>query len=140
MIGGICSLLVIKPVGAQVIVVASALRSLPSCLRDTMHSDGGTAFEAYDNRAESEGVQQNRSWVIIWLHRIKRATITVCIRVLQLLHYRQNVGHRISGEAIYCEDCEMWLYGPTQWDDHKLGRKHRKNVRNRLAVGRGDQQ
>ena len=21
-----------------------------------------------------------------------------------------------NGAAVYCEDCEMWLNGPTQWD------------------------
>ena len=26
--------------------------------------------------------------------------------------------------AVYCEVCEMWLNGPTQWEDHKIGKKH----------------
>ena len=30
--------------------------------------------------------------------------------------------------AVYCEDCEMWLNGPTQWEDHKIGKKHKKNL------------
>ena len=34
-----------------------------------------------------------------------------------------------SGSAKYCEDCEMWLNGPTQWEDRKIGKKHRKNVK-----------
>ena len=34
-----------------------------------------------------------------------------------------------SGQAKYCEDCEMWLNGPTQWEDHKIGKKHKKNVK-----------
>ena len=25
----------------------------------------------------------------------------------------------------------MWLNGPTQWEDHKIGKKHRKNLRRR---------
>lgn len=29
-------------------------------------------------------------------------------------------------EAIYCKYCNMWLNGPTQWEDHEKGRKHRK--------------
>ena len=41
----------------------------------------------------------------------------------------------------YCEVCDMWLNGPTQWQDHKLGKKHRKmkgqtrwvNVRNIIS-------
>ena len=35
----------------------------------------------------------------------------------------------VSGAAKYCEDCEMWLNGPTQWEDHKIGKKHKKNVK-----------
>ena len=23
--------------------------------------------------------------------------------------------------AVYCPDCEMWLNGPTQWDNHMIG-------------------
>ena len=32
-----------------------------------------------------------------------------------------------SEGAVYCEDCEMWLNGPTQWEDHKIGKKHKKH-------------
>ena len=31
--------------------------------------------------------------------------------------------------AIFCSHCEMWLNGPTQWEDHKIGTKHKKCVR-----------
>ena len=34
-----------------------------------------------------------------------------------------------NGAAKYCPDCEMWLNGPTQWEDHKIGKKHKKNVK-----------
>ena len=34
-----------------------------------------------------------------------------------------------SGAAKYCEDCEVWLSGPTQWEDHKIGKQHRHNVK-----------
>lgn len=34
-----------------------------------------------------------------------------------------------SGQAVYCETCEMWLNGPTQWEDHKKGKKHGKNIK-----------
>ena len=30
--------------------------------------------------------------------------------------------------AVYCGYCEMWLNGPTQWEDHRIGKKHKKNV------------
>ena len=29
----------------------------------------------------------------------------------------------------YCEDCEMWLNGGPQWEDHKIGKKHKKAVK-----------
>ena len=32
-------------------------------------------------------------------------------------------------DAIYCEQCEMWLNGSPQWEDHKIGHKHKKNTR-----------
>ena len=34
-----------------------------------------------------------------------------------------------NGAAKHCPDCEMWLNGPTQWEDHKIGKKHKKNVK-----------
>ena len=30
--------------------------------------------------------------------------------------------------AVYCKECQTWLNGPRQWADHKIGKKHRKNV------------
>ena len=30
--------------------------------------------------------------------------------------------------AKYCEICHMMLNGPTQYDDHKIGKKHKKNI------------
>ena len=30
--------------------------------------------------------------------------------------------------AVWCRECETWLNGPRQWEDHKIGKKHRKNV------------
>ena len=37
--------------------------------------------------------------------------------------------------ATYCEICQMWLNGPTQWENHKIGKKHTKNVKNGKAGG-----
>ena len=34
-----------------------------------------------------------------------------------------------QGEAVHCPDCDMWLNGPTQWEDHKIGKKHIKNTK-----------
>ena len=41
-----------------------------------------------------------------------------------MLHVNEN-------GAVYCEYCEMWLNGPTQWEDHKIGKTHKKHVRRR---------
>ena len=35
----------------------------------------------------------------------------------------------ISGKAVWCADCEMYLNSPTQWGDHKTGKKHKKNTK-----------
>ena len=32
------------------------------------------------------------------------------------------------GPPIYCPFCVMYLNGPTQWENHKIGKKHRKAI------------
>ena len=32
-------------------------------------------------------------------------------------------------EAVHCGPCQMWVNGPTQWEDHKIGKKHAKNIK-----------
>jgi hypothetical protein len=34
-----------------------------------------------------------------------------------------------SSDGIWCNICEMWLNGPEQWEDHVVGKKHKKKVR-----------
>ena len=41
--------------------------------------------------------------------------------------------HRSEDHVRYCSDCNMWLNGLTQWEDHRIGAKHRKNVLLALA-------
>ena len=31
--------------------------------------------------------------------------------------------------AMYCSTCQFWLNGQQQWEEHLIGKKHRKNVR-----------
>lgn len=38
--------------------------------------------------------------------------------------------------AIFCEHCQMWLNGPTQWADHEIGKKHRKAVHRQQALSK----
>ena len=33
--------------------------------------------------------------------------------------------------AVYCNCCEKWFNSSTQWKDHKIGKKHKNNLRNR---------
>ena len=35
--------------------------------------------------------------------------------------------------AVYCSVCKLWLNGPAQFDDHKTGKKHRKNRKKAVA-------
>ena len=34
----------------------------------------------------------------------------------------------VGTEAVYCEDCEFWLNGPTTLEDHKKGKNHKKTI------------
>ena len=36
-------------------------------------------------------------------------------------------------EAVCCPDCKMWLSGPKQWEDHKIGRRHMKSTQKKLC-------
>ena len=35
----------------------------------------------------------------------------------------------VGPHAKYCRLCVMWLNGPIQFDDHTIGKKHKKNLR-----------
>jgi len=43
-----------------------------------------------------------------------------------------------KGDAVYCEVCEMWLNGPTQWEDHRIGKKHKKNCKRQECLPGAD--
>ena len=47
-------------------------------------------------------------------------------------------GQNKPEKGIHCPDCDMWLNGPTQWEDHKIGKKHAKNIK-RSKAGRPKQ-
>jgi hypothetical protein len=38
-----------------------------------------------------------------------------------------------SEMPVWCKDCEMWLNGPTQYKEHEIGDKHKKNRRRSFA-------
>ena len=39
-----------------------------------------------------------------------------------------------EGQYLWCKDCQMWINGPGQWEDHRGGKKHRKNARKNARV------
>ena len=38
----------------------------------------------------------------------------------------------VYDDPIYCPACEMWVNGPAQWDNHQIGKKHRKNLEKKV--------
>ena len=36
--------------------------------------------------------------------------------------------------SVFCEQCQMWVNGHTQWLDHRIGKKHKKHCK-RFGVG-----
>ena len=46
-----------------------------------------------------------------------------------------NIHPPEDGSAKYCPACYMWVNGPTQWVDHLIGKKHKKNVRRMRRIG-----
>ena len=33
-----------------------------------------------------------------------------------------------SSSGIWCSNCQKRIHASTQWDDHKIGKRHRKNI------------
>ena len=40
--------------------------------------------------------------------------------------------------AVYCEGCEMWLNGAPQWEDHKIGKYHKKHYPTKTRTPKAD--
>jgi hypothetical protein len=38
----------------------------------------------------------------------------------------------MNSAAVYCYYCEMWLNGPTQEEDHLIGKKHKKSLKRKM--------
>ena len=43
----------------------------------------------------------------------------------------------IAEQAIYCEICNMWLPDNNQWEDHQIGKKHKKKLKKRRWIPKG---
>ena len=50
-----------------------------------------------------------------------------------LTHMESTATQDEEDGAVYCDMCEMWLNGPTQWEDHKIGKKHKKHSKPKPA-------
>ena len=37
-------------------------------------------------------------------------------------------GQHTQGQFVWCEYCEMLLTGPIQYNEHEIGKKHKKNI------------
>ena len=48
--------------------------------------------------------------------------------------YRTEKNENSTSIAVYCKQCQAWLNGPRQLEDHKIGKKHRKNVQKEKAA------
>ena len=52
------------------------------------------------------------------------------IQILDPLgEFKEGTKESTDGPAVYCDDCEMWLNGSTQFEDHKISKKHKKSLR-----------
>ena len=36
--------------------------------------------------------------------------------------------HALGPDSVYCKECQKWVNGPRQYEDHKKGEKHQKNL------------
>ena len=43
--------------------------------------------------------------------------------------FKEGTKESTDGPAVYCDDCEMWLNGSREFEDHKISKKHNKNLR-----------
>ena len=57
-----------------------------------------------------------------------------CVALGNSLFSNGGGGGAEEEAAKFCKYCEMWLNGPTQFEDHKIGKKHKKNVRKARAI------
>ena len=81
--------------------------------------------------AERGGNSRERSFWKAWTHiaswrEQEVDALKAALKQATFCHWRTRKREIRTG-AIYCECCEMWINGPTQYEDHKLGKKHRKN-------------
>ena len=90
--------------------------------------------------AERGGTSHEHSFWMAWPHIARWReqevdALKAAMKQATFCHWRKSTAQsRAHGAAIYCDICEMWLNGRPQYEDHKLGKKHRKNNRNRRAT------
>ena len=43
-------------------------------------------------------------------------------------NYSDNNSHNRDEHAVLCQACGFWLNGPVEWEDHVVGKKHRRRM------------
>ena len=87
--------------------------------------------------AKRGGTSHEHSFWMAWPHIARWReqevdALKAAMKQATFCHWRKRTAlSRTHGAAIYCDICELWLNGRPQYEDHKLGKKHRKNNRNR---------
>jgi hypothetical protein len=61
---------------------------------------------------------------------IVRECVFIYLSRLMGLYWLQGLRPMLPDLAEWCKDCEMWLNGAVQMQEHKIGKKHKKHVRN----------
>ena len=84
----------------------------------TAFDDGDFGIEDYEH-----------GFVAVIVHEVP--PVMIPDDVPPILHPIPEAMNDEEDGAIYCDDCDMWLNGPEQFDHHLIGKKHRKNVRTR---------
>ena len=120
--------------------------------------DGGDAMEVMKIKGpmgtweeRRHGMSHERSFWRAWFHiarwreqevdALKEGKARVFHRrqarwamTVMFSHWRIRTRESSNG-GIYCFCCEMWLNGPAQYEYHKVGKKHQKNIKYSLATG-----
>ena len=86
--------------------------------------------------AERGGTSHEHSFWKAWPHIARWReqevdALKAALKQATFCHWRKSTAESLMS---YCDCCDMWLNGPTQYEDHNLGKKHRKNNRNRRAT------
>ena len=58
-----------------------------------------------------------------------------CPQVERPVSSHQPLQGEDYASAVYCKVCQVLLNGPTQWEDHKIRKRHRKHLKRACELG-----